>query len=81
MMARWDLSGLERELSRLPAELLLVAAARDSAVPAAHAHHLAARLARARAQVMPDVGHLSHEEAPGPTAALIVDAARRAGVL
>ena len=81
MMARWDLSTLERELIRFPGELLLVTGARDTAVPSAHAHHLAGRLPGAQAEVMADVGHLSHEEAPERTAALIVAAARRAGVL
>lgn len=81
MMARWSLTDLEHELGRLPCEILLVAGARDAAVPPAHALHLAGRLPRARAVIVPDVGHLSHEEQPEPTATLIVDAARKAGVL
>ncbi len=80
MMAGWDLWGLEQELAGLPTELLLVTGARDAAVPSAQAHHLAARLSQARVQVMPDVGHLSHEERPAETAHLIVEAASRAGI-
>ena len=74
MMARWDLDTLEDELARLPCDLLLVAGARDVAVPSAHALHLAARLPRANATVVPDVGHLLHEEQPSATTNLILAA-------
>ena len=77
MMAGWDLASLERDLSRLPCPLHLISGARDTAVPPAHAFHLAARLPMVEATVMPDVGHLSHEEVPRPTAALILRLARQ----
>ncbi len=79
MMARWNLVSLESDLDRLPCDLLLIAGARDTAVPPAHALHLAGRLRGARAVVMPDVGHLSHEEAPRRTAEIIIAAATEAG--
>lgn len=81
MMARWDLASLERDLPRLPCPLQMVTGARDTAVPPSNALHLAARLPMVTATVMPDVGHLSHEEAPGPTAALVTTLARDCGVI
>ena len=81
MMAGWDLRSLESDLAQLPCELLLIAGGRDSAVPPTQALHLAAKVDRVRTRIMPDVGHLSHEERPSETAAIILDAARQAGVV
>ncbi|MEO1334055.1 MAG: alpha/beta fold hydrolase BchO [Myxococcota bacterium] len=76
MMAGWRLHGFEQELQRLPVDLLLVSGARDTAVPAAHGLHLAAQLHRARSIVLPDVGHLAHEEQPQVAKDVICTAAR-----
>ncbi|MEM7675364.1 MAG: alpha/beta fold hydrolase BchO [Myxococcota bacterium] len=76
MMAGWKLRGFEDELRRLPVDLLLVSGARDTAVPAAHGLHLAARIPRAKSLVLPDVGHLAHEEQPAVVEAVILAAAR-----
>lgn len=81
MMAGWDLSALDSQLDRLECPLLLVAGARDTAVAPAHALALAGRHSRLTVRVMPDVGHLSHEERPAETVAVLLEEARRLGSL
>jgi magnesium chelatase accessory protein len=80
MMANWDLAGLERDILDLDRPLHLIACARDRAVPAAQARYLAARLSCAHLHMVPDLGHLGHEEAPALFARLILDIARDAGL-
>jgi magnesium chelatase accessory protein len=80
MMSNWDLRQFALDLPYLPCRLVLVAADGDIAVPP--------KVARETAALVPDCevirhggyGHLSHEEAPDETVALIVRAAREAGV-
>jgi magnesium chelatase accessory protein len=81
MMANWDLSSMPRELARLPCPTLLVAGEKDGAVPAADADRVARLLRRAEIAKLPGLGHLAHEEAPGPVATLIRAAAGRAGLI
>ncbi len=64
MMAHWDLPALARRLPTLAAPVALLAGARDRAVPAAQARRLLALLPSARLHVLPDAGHLAHEEQP-----------------
>lgn len=81
MMANWDLAALERDLPRLPVPLTLVVGGVDGTVPPAHAERVARLLPQARRVVLPQLGHLAHEENPQAVAALIEDVARAAGVL
>jgi magnesium chelatase accessory protein len=71
MMANWDLEALARDLPRLGDRLVLIAADGDRAVPMKVARKIAALVPGARLIVQPGLGHLSHEEAPEATAALI----------
>lgn len=80
MMANWDLAGLERRLSAFTVPTVLAVGEADLAVPPSQARALALKLAEAELVSFPGLGHLAHEEAPGETADLIVDRARKAGI-
>lgn len=71
MMARWDLAPLARDLARLPVPITIAHGARDSAIKAADAR-AAGHRAGARFELLPDLGHLAHEERPDLAAELIV---------
>jgi magnesium chelatase accessory protein len=71
MMANWDLAPLVRDLPRLSPKLLLIAAAGDRAIPPADSARLRDMIPGATLTTMPGLGHLSHEEDPAATAALI----------
>lgn len=71
MMARWDLEAFARVLPAITAPVLLVHARGDRAVPLASVEQAAARLPRHQLEVLPDLGHLAHEERPELVAALI----------
>ena len=77
MMARWDLTGLARALPTLPAPLTVISGARDAAIKPADARE-GARLAKARFETLPGLGHLAHEERPQLAADLIIKAAEGA---
>jgi len=81
MMSHWDLVPLERDLPTLHTELTLVVGANDRAVPPAQAQRVRALLPGARLVTMARLGHLAHEEQPEPVTMLVLEAARRAGVL
>ena len=81
LMAHWDLESLERALPTLDLPILLAHGERDKTIPASTSHTVAARLPNGRALILPDLGHLAHEEAPERHAALIVDFARETGIL
>ena len=80
MMAAWDLAPLERELPRLAPPPLLVVGERDRTVPPAESRRVQSRVPDARFASLPGLGHLAHEERPREVAALLVEAAREAGV-
>ena len=71
MMAQWRLSRLWSDLRRIEAPTLLLAGAEDRAVPPATAERAAARLPHGRAEILPGLGHLAHEEAPAEVGARI----------
>jgi magnesium chelatase accessory protein len=71
MMANWELEGLARDLPKLGERLVLVAAEGDRAVPVKVARKVEALVPGARVVVQAGLGHLSHEEAPEATAALL----------
>ncbi|MBX2854321.1 MAG: alpha/beta fold hydrolase [Rhodobacteraceae bacterium] len=74
MMAQWDLDQLRRDLPRLPPQmsLLLIAGAADRAVPPPQAEAVARGIAEGRrpgaapaeARLLPNLGHLAHEQDP-----------------
>ncbi len=72
MMANWDLNSLERDLPRLTTPVLLLAGMRDQTVPVGAAQRVSCILPRSRLEILHDVGHLAHEEAPGRVAASIL---------
>lgn len=81
MMAQWDLVALERDLPRLTAPLVLIAASDDEAVAPDTAFEVVRRNPAARVVYMRGAGHLAHEERPDEVADLIVESARRCGVI
>jgi magnesium chelatase accessory protein len=78
MMANWDLEGLQLDLPSFPARL---AADGDKAVPTKVSRKVQALVPGATLLMQEGLGHLSHEEAPAQTAALIVEIARSMGIL
>ena len=81
MMTHWDLDGLARDLSRLPVPLTLVTAATDRAVPPATAASVRRILPSAEIMALKGVGHLAHEEKPALVLDVLLDLARREGLL
>ena len=81
MMANWDLQALVRGLPELDIPLLLLAGSRDRTVDPNAAHEVARSAPKARVSVLPDLGHLAHEEAPRIVAAQLLCAARAYGCL
>lgn len=81
MMAGWNLFGLIKNLKHLDVPLLLVAAEKDRAISPDIAFETAKRAPDARVDVIPGLGHLAHEENPRLYINLILDEARRVGVL
>ncbi|MEO0326019.1 MAG: alpha/beta fold hydrolase BchO [Myxococcota bacterium] len=71
MLAAWDLEPLWGSLGQLDLDVLLLAGARDRAVPLAQQRAAAARLPRARLLQLPGAGHLLHEERPDRVGALL----------
>ena len=71
MMSNWDLEALSRDLPRLGRKLILIAAEGDRAVPIKVARKVTSLVPEARLIIQPKLGHLSHEEAPEETAALL----------
>ena len=72
MMANWDLRQLAHDLPYLKTPLLLVAGARDRAIPVADAERVRALLPTAHLVLLPGLGHLAHEERPADVARIIL---------
>lgn len=72
MMAQWELDSLLARLPRDGARGLLIAGARDRAVPANVSRDMAAQVPGLDYAEIPDLGHLAHEEAPKAVAELIL---------
>ncbi|MEM7644569.1 MAG: alpha/beta fold hydrolase BchO [Pseudomonadota bacterium] len=68
MMANWSLDRLVRAAPEIEAPVLLLAGGKDEAVPVSVSEDMAARLPDAQLTIMPDLGHLMHEEAPAEVA-------------
>ncbi|WP_086616671.1 alpha/beta fold hydrolase BchO [Erythrobacter tepidarius] len=71
MMANWDLPGLRARMGEVRNPVLLVHGGQDPAIPLDWAREAAGWLPDARLEVLPTLGHLAHEEAPGVAAAQI----------
>jgi magnesium chelatase accessory protein len=71
MMANWDLAALDRALPRLTVPTTLVVGGDDRAISPETAFALQKRLPRARVELLRNLGHLAHEEAPGAVAEII----------
>ncbi len=80
MMASWDLVPLARDIPRLSAELLLLHGTEDKAVPPRVSEEVAARAGKARAVMLPGLGHLPHEEDAAAVAQPLVEAIRHLGL-
>ncbi|KQT08634.1 alpha/beta hydrolase [Methylobacterium sp. Leaf399] len=76
MMANWDLAALDRDLPRLAVPTLLVVGGDDRAVSPETAFTVQRRIPGARVELLRNLGHLAHEEAPETVAAVILRAAR-----
>lgn len=76
MMAQWNIDSLLGQLDRIACPVLLMAGSRDGTVPPEISRGAAARLADGEAKILPDLGHLMHEEAPELIAREIFDFAR-----
>lgn len=74
MMAHWDLAPLSRDLPSVTSPLLLLHGARDVTVPPDVALQAAAKVPGATAEILPDLGHLLHEEAPARINTYMTDA-------
>jgi magnesium chelatase accessory protein len=81
MMANWNLDSLERELPGLQVPLYLVACRNDRAVAFTEATRIKVQMPGAHLQVLPELGHLGHEEEPGVFAELIREIAADHGLV
>ncbi len=75
MMAHWDVESIQRDVGRLPMQLILVVGDNDRTVDPREARRVQALLPSARIVMLNALGHLAHEEAPQQIAALIHDLA------
>ncbi|CAH0353768.1 MAG: alpha/beta fold hydrolase BchO [Sphingobium sp.] len=80
MMAEWDLPSLKALLPTVSVPVLLLHGAKDAAIPPSDAEAAAKLMPDAEARLLPDLGHLAHEEQPEMVAALIADFARTHGL-
>ena len=71
MMANWDLAALDRAIPRLTVPTTLVVGGDDRAISPDTAFALQKRLPRARVELLRNLGHLAHEEAPDAVARII----------
>lgn len=76
MMANWQLEPLRDALPRLHAPTLLLAGARDSAIPVSAVAGAAALIPGCQLRELPALGHLAHEEDPALAASIIAKFAR-----
>lgn len=74
MMANWDLKALEPDLNRLEPSILMITGGGDRMISPSQSLRLKRILPEARLEILADLGHLAHEEAPDRVAALILDA-------
>jgi magnesium chelatase accessory protein len=71
MMANWDLSETEQDLRALKAECCFIAGADDRTIPPESANRAAGLCVKSSVHILPELGHLLHEERPALAAAII----------
>ena len=81
MMAQWNLDPLLARLSHSETRGFLIAGEDDKAVPAITSVSQAAKMASVECIVLPDLGHLIHEEAPEVVFDLITQSLRDNGIM
>ncbi len=81
MMAHWDLTTMDDAIAALNCPCAFVAGERDKAVPPEEAKKAAALIRDGRQIVLPELGHLAHEEAPARIANLIAEVASDANIV
>jgi len=81
MMGAWDVEPLLRDLPRLRSRLILIAGARDTAVPPEVSREIASSVADADLVVLEGLGHLAHEEAPERVAEVVLERSRMLGLI
>lgn len=74
MMANWDLKALEPDLNQLEPSILMITGGGDRMISPSQSLRLRRILPEARLEILADLGHLAHEEAPDRVADLILDA-------
>lgn len=72
MMAQWQLQGLVARMPAMTAPVLLIASKGDRAVPPRISQNAATRMRHAEVIVLPQYGHLVHEEAADAVATVIL---------
>jgi len=73
MMANWDLTDMEERLKSLPIPLHQIIGANDGTISPNAARRAERLLPRGKVHVVPDTGHLVHEERPKLVADLILE--------
>lgn len=81
MMAQWDLGPLLRDLPDHPSPVHLIASAHDKAVPPGTSKNVAPRIAHGSVEIIPDLGHLAHEEDAEAVLVPILQFLRKSGVI
>ena len=81
MMSNWDLPGFAYQLRRLTTPCLLVATEGDRTVPCDDSKRAAKVIENSQLKLLPDLGHLAHEEAPELISDVIIQAAKDSGIL
>ena len=81
MFTRWEVEPLVADYPRLDLPVVLVFGDRDRWIARAPVEEACRRLPRVRSVVVPETGHLTHEERPDAVAAIIAGLARETGVL
>jgi magnesium chelatase accessory protein len=81
MMAQWNIDSLLGQLETIACPVLLLAGEDDGTVPPEISRRAGSRLPRAEIAVLPELGHLMHEEAPDLVAERIEAFAREIGLI
>jgi magnesium chelatase accessory protein len=81
MMADWDLVPLKRDLPKLSVPMLVLHGEKDIAIPVSGALDSVALIPVCALEVLPDLGHLAHEEAPHLVVERIETFAANVGIL
>lgn len=81
MMAAWNIDAVRAKLPQLQTPCLLLAGEMDRTVLPKISEQAATRLPNAKAEILENLGHLMHEEAPDLICARIFEFAKKIGVL